>query len=513
HAFGAEAAGKLTLFISNALKVAQVFRDSFLTFREALQGDWFGGQTAGINVWVRDVGRATQLGRDAVLTFKAALSGDWAGGATASINGFVRLVGNIGLVLRDFLGTLRLVPGLIADAFSLLTGGTVAGGLDGFRARFATFWAGILNILGTYYGLVTAGLLNLGTFLINWLTPIVPQVLAAFGRLFVNIVGLITGVAGGEVQGAMQSTMPNAFMAWVGPALGPFGVAIGRFFTTLRDFVVTSAPAVASQLGAWARAFGDWVTETAIPYLSPKLTALADTIGGWVSGTALPLITTHLTALARAFGDWVTTTAVPYLQTQLPQWLTALGAWFSSDVAPTLQRVFGAIGQFFGDWIVLYAIPQLARWLPVLEAVFEGLGTLLMTIMENLGHNMGVLLARGVLDGIIGLVSSIDSALPAWMKQFIPGYSAVNPDALRKLVDTNLTTVPLASNQDTAAFQQQIVDAIAKAQATQVQTTGQPDFNINVNGAGVGIDELTTMIAEALKPKLLGAAGGTNTRK
>lgn len=513
HAFGPEAAGKLTLFVSNGLKVAQVLRDSFLTFRAALAGDWFGGQTEGINVWVRTIGRATQLGRDAFLTFRAALAGDWAGGATASINGFVRIVGNLGLVLRDWLGTLRLIPGLVIDAFSLLTGGTVAGGLDGFRARFATFWSGILNILGTYYGLLTAGLLNLGTFLINWLTPVIPRVLTAFGQLFANLVNLITGTAGGEVQGAMASTMPNAFMAWVGPALGPFLTAIGRFVTTMITFIGASAPAVIAQLGVWARAFGDWVTDTAIPYLAPKLTAIADALGGWISGTALPFVTGRLVGLATAFGDWVTTTAVPYLQAKLPEWISALGNWFATDVGPTLQRVFAAIGQFFGDWIVLYAIPELARWIPVLQAVFEGLGALLTTIVVNLGHNIGVGLIRGILDAFIGGLGAIQAAIPDWLKPFIPGFTTVDTGKLTGLVNQQLTSVPLASQQDTQAFQAQIAAAIAKAQAAP-ETTGQPVFQVNITGNnGIGIDDLTTLIAEALKPKLVGAAGGTNTRK
>lgn len=637
RAFGSEAAGKVTLFVSNLLRFAQLGRDAVITFTQALRGDWFGGQTTSINGFVRTVGRITQLGRDAFITFKEALAGDWFGQNTAGINTFVRFVGILGQSLRFVLDALRPLPGLIADGFRLITGGQVAGGLAGFQARVSAFVGNILHILADLAGRLVAVFLEIGTHFVEWLTPIVPRLLTGIGQLFVRVVDFLTGTGSAEVGGAMAANMPNAFMGWVGPALGPFLAALGRFALTMLQFVRDTLPKVGAQLVAWGRAFGDWVTDVALPWLAPRLAALASALGDWITGTALPFVSDRLGELGRRFGDWVTGTAIPYLRAQLPAWLAALGGWVNGTALPfvaqalgQLGAAFGAwvtttavpavrarlgdwlaalgawiagtalpwigarlgeVGQRFGDWITSDAIPSLLAHLPewliafvaweygtalpkileflgelalrfgtwvtdaagnlaanlpgwiatlltweytvALPAVLKAFGDLaaaaveafityepvllaaqlafaelLKTLWGNLGHDIGILLVRGIFDGLIALLGVIDRTIPPWMKALIPGYGAVDLGALRKTVDATFQPIALLTPQDTAQFKQQVADAIAQAQAAAPPPApATQNFTFTVNGVGIGAQDAAQQMYAYLQPKLAAASG------
>jgi hypothetical protein len=105
-------AARVATGIERLARGFQVGVDAVVTFRQALRGDWFGGQTQGINTFVRTVGRLTQLGRDAVLTFRAAFAGDWFKGGAG--NDFVNMVGRIGLALGNAVRAVKpFVPELL----------------------------------------------------------------------------------------------------------------------------------------------------------------------------------------------------------------------------------------------------------------------------------------------------------------------------------------------------------------------------------------------------------------
>jgi TP901 family phage tail tape measure protein len=343
--FGRDVAGGLTLGLSNALNLAQVFRDTFITIGEALQGNWFGGQTESINIWVRTIGRGVQLARDTFITLKDALSGDWFGGDTASINPFVRTIGQIGVFVRALALELRPALGLIGDAFGLLTGGDVAGGMDGFRARLAAFGADVLHQVAGLAGLAVGAWLRVETAFIGWLTTATPRLLEGVGTLFVNLVNLITGSGTAEVEGAIGANMPNAFMQWVGPALPPFLAAVGRFWDTMGTWMHdTALPAIRAQLATWGEAFGSWVSETAAPWLRLHLGLFLAGFALWVTGTALPWLRARGGELAAAFTTWVGDTAWPATQRQLGLWLGQFDDWVKNVAIPWAGPAFLAFG-------------------------------------------------------------------------------------------------------------------------------------------------------------------------
>ncbi|HET7183004.1 MAG TPA: phage tail tape measure protein [Candidatus Limnocylindrales bacterium] len=508
RAFGSEAAGKVTLFVSGLLRFAQLGRDAVITFTEALRGDWFGGQTTSINGFVRTVGRLAQLGRDAVLTFVAALRGDWFGQNTASINVFVRGVGILGQSLRYVLDALRPLPGLIADGFRLITGGQVAGGLSGFQARVSAFVGNILHLLGDFAGRITAVWLEIGTRFVEWLTPLVPRLLTGIGQLFVRVVDFLRGEGTAEVGGAMSANMPNAFMAWVGPALGPFLAALGGYATTMLTWVRDTAPKVAAQLGTWARAFGDWVTGTAWPYLAPKLADLLTNIGTWITGTAIPVAGQKLTEWGQHFGDWITGTAVPVVEQQLPQWLDAITGFIDRE-GPQIDAIMGRLASKFWRWITDDVIPQLQRYYPVISTINDQLGQLLTAIWDRAGHNIGIALVRGILYSVIDLEDALDKSIPGWVKALIPGYTAPgNKRALYNAVASIFQFVPLVTPDMQQQFDQAVSKAVAQAQAqAPVPTPVQQTFQFTVNGVGIGAQDAAQQMYAYLQPKLAAASG------
>lgn len=664
NAFGSQAAGKLTLFVSNALKVGQVLRDSFLTFREALAGDWFGGQTEGINVWVRTVGRATQLGRDAVLTFIQAFQGDWAGQSTTSINGFVRVAGILGQTVRQVATWFRdtALPALgqfaafvVAQAipaigrFAAFLSGTAAPAIAafvqtavGYVQQFAAFlsdtavpaiaafaqqasgyvqqFAGFVRdhfdqiaktvaiavaafaafqvlstIAGTIAGVVTA------------INGVVGAISAAGG-----VVAAVVAVLGGPVTLALAAIIGLSALfaaAWlndwggireivasVGAGLQAFGTLIGSAIKPAIDLLGQTLASQAAPLAALRASWDQLVT--AIRPALPVLTAIVEGIGALLAGvffTAIALLVGEIRGFIELLAGAlpgallavqgvvdVVSGVIQLIVGAVQSGLTILqdllhGDWDKmwADMGASLTNtwnsivqiltgiaeiiigvisalVFGVLGYIDGlvsgvigffqglydalvghsiipdlvngilAWFgaLVTAIPTLlvgmltsfAAWAAALFTIGQAVAELLLTVFGNLGRDLGVLLAKGLLDGVIGLLTAIDSALPDWIKKFIPGYASVNVDALRGL-NANLTTTPLLSSQDTQSFDDKIATAIAKAQAAQPpanQTT-----NVYVTGnTGIGIDEWTTRIANSLTPKLAaGAAGNTGGLK
>lgn len=374
--------------------------------------------------------------------------------------------------------------------------------------------------------------------LLGWITgTAIPSLLGLEGRLAGALVGWIQTTA----IPFLRTNLPpwlDTITTWItGTALPALGLAAQGLGHTLADWINTSAiPFLQTTLPQWYIAIEGWVLGTAVPKIAGVMLEVGKAFGGWLFTDAIPFLATNLprwylefekwlytTALpgviggmaqvAVAFGGWIAETAIPYLVTNLPLWQRELGLWLLNTAIPNITSTLAGLGRRFGEWINTEAVPALRRWLPVLQAVFEGLGSLLLTIMGNLGRDLGVLLAKGVLDGIINLAGAIDSALPDWMKKLIPGYSSFNVDALKGIVDQNLTTVPLVSGQDTQSLEDKIAAAVAKAQAS---TPPPVPANISnyFNVTGMGMDQFTDLVAASLTPKLVsGAAGGTNTRK
>ena len=250
--------------------------------------------------------RGLQLLRDAVTTFQQAFRGQWFGAATTEINGFVRLVGVWGTQLGGIVKAVRTLFSGEEDA-------------------------------------------TLSNFLVNMTTT--------FGRFFTEIgknIGIevprIVGFLGQKLREGVP-VVADAVKEWWTDAAAPQLVywidQLGQWF------VGTALPFVGTFLQRVGKAFGTWVTESAIPWLQQNLPEWINALGTWFEGTAVPFVVTSLEDLGKRFGDWISGSAIPWLQQEWPKFTTALAALFSSG--PTVTEVGNAaiaLGQKIGPYIV-----------------------------------------------------------------------------------------------------------------------------------------------------------------
>jgi hypothetical protein len=154
-------AGKVATGIERLARGFQIGVDAIVTFRQALRGDWFGGQTQGINTFVRSVGRVTQLARDAALTFRQAFAGDWFKGGAG--NDFVNTVGRIGLALGNAVRAIKpFVPELLILGRAVAT---ITSPLAAFGAAWLRTGGDVRSALNLMRRNVSDGLLALGDLL------------------------------------------------------------------------------------------------------------------------------------------------------------------------------------------------------------------------------------------------------------------------------------------------------------------------------------------------------------
>lgn len=301
--------------------------------------------------------------------------------------------------------------GAVVDSFRKLLSGEI--NLGQFVGGITKYASAIISGIQNLAAQATGALLQLGTRFATWLTDALPQALTALGQFFSGLVNSITGTGGPAAEQAMSKSMTNAFTKWIEPTVGPFLAALGTLATTMFNFIVASTPTILATLGGWAVAFGDWVTNTAIPYLWPKLQLFLTTIATWVTGTALPAIGTMMLALGQTFGTWIQTTAIPYLQANLPPWLTALGTWITTTALPAIGTFLLTIGQAFGTWVTTTAIPFLQANLPIwLAALSEWItGTAVPAInafLDSMGQAFGTWVTTSA-------IPYLQTNLPLWL--------------------------------------------------------------------------------------------------
>lgn len=399
-AFGPEAAGTVTLFVSHVLSGLQTLRDAALTFMQAVQGNWFGAQVEGINGFVRAIGIFGTLAHDVIVTFAQAVRGEWGGGATEGINAVVRAVGNLGLTLNQYGPIMANMVRLVADAFRLLTGGQVDGGLAGFIARLTAWASSVGTVFQSLLGQVVSWQLNIATALANWLAGALPGMLTGLAHLVTSIVDAIRG-KGPAIDGATAEAWGGAFWKWVGPAIPPLLTALGKVFDALGTWIHDNRPKIEAKLTEWGQAFGEWVDKTAWPWLEPRLNSLLDNLLLWVQNTAAPRVRTEMLKISDALLDWFNTAG--------PAWLHD---WDS--LGNDLELALKGMGTKIGDFLST-VLPKLGNGLkdilPPWATDWDDFSNDARLGLQDVGDGI----QRWIAEGHLGdLAATIHDTLPAW---------------------------------------------------------------------------------------------------
>ncbi len=219
--------------------------------------------------------------------------------------------------------------------------------------------------------------------------------LSKLGDLFK---GVVKALMGGDIKGALGflgpitdqlGTVRGKIVTWIGEAvpllietLKPWAKAFGSWVTDsalpwlaqelrglvawIVGYVTAAAPGIMAQLATWGRAFGDWIMGTALPWLSDRAGALIGWLYAWIVANG-PGILAQLGTWARAFGSWVTDTALPWLRQKADELITWLNAWIVAN-GPGILAQLQTWAIAFGSWVTDTALPWLSTEIDALMA-------------------------------------------------------------------------------------------------------------------------------------------------
>jgi TP901 family phage tail tape measure protein len=214
-----------------------------------------------------------QTGADAIATFLGALRGDWAGDAASNIHPLVLALGQIGLFIRaQVLPALSQLVAFIRAAFSGDAGATVGRFVDLVQGQQAR---------------LVAVLTQWGQAFINWITPMIPMMVAQLQIMMGQIGAWIAAQTPIFLEHFLTEWLP-AFVDWLADA----GEAALPHLTAFLD-----------RITAWVQANGAPMLDAFIAYWTPKFTE-------WLASAALQIIP-RLVAFQAEIIKWIATEGVP----------------------------------------------------------------------------------------------------------------------------------------------------------------------------------------------------------
>jgi hypothetical protein len=102
---------------------------------------------------------------------------------------------------------------------------------------------------------------------------------------------------------------------------------------------------------------GEWILNTALPWLGEKMLALAETLGGWVQ-EGIQKLMANLPGWIMAFDAWIGGTAIPWVWNKMLELSESLGAWVGSGIQKLMANLPGWLASLAG-WLVGTALPWL----------------------------------------------------------------------------------------------------------------------------------------------------------
>jgi flagellum-specific peptidoglycan hydrolase FlgJ len=181
---------------------------------------------------------------------------------------------------------------------------------------------------------------------VQWVVDTTPRAIAALGDLLSQIGDWQDNVA----RPALRSHLIGwgiEFAAWIQEQAEPRQadaekVMIGH----LNDWIDSQRAPLKARLGAWANAFGDWVTDAG-PYMLGQLTKLGVNFIQWINDEAKALAHALVT-WAHAFGDWISGEGKPSLDKAGSDIATTIYNAVISDITSWPTKLGNAITDAVG---------------------------------------------------------------------------------------------------------------------------------------------------------------------
>jgi len=93
----------------------------------------------------------------------------------------------------------------------------------------------------------------------------------------------------------------NAFVAWIGPRIGPFLQELGRYISVAAQWMIsTGLPTLGQKLGEWGRAFVEWIAPR-LPGLLSQLSVFVAAAAAWIVLKGAPAFMAATVQMGLAF--------------------------------------------------------------------------------------------------------------------------------------------------------------------------------------------------------------------
>ena len=344
----------------------------------------------------------------------------------------------IGSALAPALGMIidkasELLSGAMANLPALFDAiGVAVGAVAGFFGPLVTaitdFWGGVaagqdpLDALLAWFddlgGFVDGAVGKLGEMaqaFIDWVGPIIPEVLAKLGELITRVWDWLLNTA---LPGIITklATWAQAFIDWVVPLIPPLLAKLGELAVEILNWIFNTAlPQLVTKLAEWAKAFWEWVGPLIGPLLVELGKLLLD-IGVWIITVALPAILTKLSEWAKAFTDWVRP-IIQGLIAELGVWAAAIWTWLIDVALPMAVTKLGEFAQAFLNWVGEDVLPKLGG---VLDEIWTGISDWVGGILQSVGNKLAEL-GKAIVDGIRDGISGAWDQFVSWVMGLLGG--------------------------------------------------------------------------------------------
>jgi tape measure domain-containing protein len=275
-----------------------------------------------------------------------------------------------------------IAQGLI-DAFLAWIPGALAGLQEGASQ--------VVQFLMTQGPAILTALATWGVQFVNWIAPVVGQMVGALGTILAGLLLFIAQNAGPILD--QLGTWATAFIDWIAPIIGNLIVALGAVVAAIIAHIIEKAPEILAQLALWGQQFLDWIAP-AIPPMMVALQALGQGILDWI-GQELPLIAEQLALWGAEFTTWVVD-ASPGMLEALGTMAESFYTWFSEVFAKITENTAKWATEML-IWIVRDVVPRLPEFY---QKFIDGIAALMLAMVKTLG-DWGLKMSEAFITGII----------------------------------------------------------------------------------------------------------------
>lgn len=238
--------------------------------------------------------------------------------------------------------------------------------------RIATLFSGVADAIGTGdWSAVGEQLSGLWPTVQGWLSG-----------LWANIASWFEDNKG--PLAAKGQELLKGFIEWIYGLAGKAYEALGPFITGIGEWVQnTAVPYIEQHWQEWVGAFIGWFGPMWLQ-LQLKLGEFLAKVGWWIISDALPWIASKSLEWAAAFVDWVTR-SVADLPGKLAEWIGALGSWVKDTALPNLVSFGSQMLDSFIKWLSELPGKAAAAGGDLISGLWEGLKAKLGEILNGIG--------------------------------------------------------------------------------------------------------------------------------